>query len=191
MKSVVAPGESRGPVTADELLRMPHEDRRLELVAGELRAAEPAGGEHGAIALRIAISLGVHVAGRRLGQVFAAETGFIISRDPDTVRAPDVAFVARRRVERFGLPRGFWPGPPDLAVEVLSPDDRPGAVREKVEGWLRAGCEMVLVVDPERRSVTVQGSPDDSVVIGGDEVIDTGDVVPGWRMRVADVFALE
>jgi Uma2 family endonuclease len=191
MKSLVAPGESPGRLSADDLLKMPHSERRLELVRGELRAAEPAGGEHGAIAMRVGALLDAHVRARGLGRIFAAETGFIISRDPDTVRAPDVAFVARRRVERFGLPRGFWPGAPDLAVEVLSPEDRPGAVREKVEGWLRAGCEVVLVVDPERRLVTVQRSPDDSVVIGGDEVIDTGDVVPGWRMRVADVFAVE
>ena len=182
------PAGGSGVMSAGELWRMPHRGRRLELIRGELRAAEPTGSRHGRVAMRIAIHLGNHVHAGRLGVVFAAETGYWIERDPDTVRAPDVAFVSRARFEAVGDTAAFWPGPPDLAVEVLSPEDRPGAVREKVADWLRAGCEMVLVVDPERRSVVVYGPARAPVRLGSAAVIDGEHVVPGWRMPVAAAF---
>jgi Uma2 family endonuclease len=136
----------------------------------------------------ITASLWSHARPHRLGQVFTADAGYWLERDPDTVRAPDVAFVSRARFEAVGDTAAFWPGPPDLAVEVLSPEDRPGAVREKVADWLRAGCEMVLVVDPERRSVIVYGPARAPVRLGSAAVIDGEHVVPGWRMPVAAAF---
>ena len=113
----------RKRVTAEDLLRMPDDGMRSELVKGGLREMPPAGSEHGAIAMNIGISLGSHVKVNGLGRVYTAETGFRLSSDPDTVRAPDAAFVSRERVEAAGRVTGFWPGPPDLAVEVVFPND--------------------------------------------------------------------
>ncbi|MDX6381741.1 MAG: hypothetical protein QOI57_2765 [Rubrobacteraceae bacterium] len=99
-----------GPVTAEELLNKPEDGIRYELVEGELRKMVPVGSEHGYIALRIASRLERHVEANDLGRVYAAETGFLISRNPDTVRAPDAAFIGRERVEHVGRVEGYWRG---------------------------------------------------------------------------------
>ena len=119
----------------------------------------------------------------------AAETGFLLSRDPDHVRAPDVAFVRRERVEAVGYTHGFFPGAPDLAVEVISPSDRYTEVDEKVAEWLAAGTSMVVVVNPRNRTVRVHRPTTDSVLLTEEDTLDGGDVVPGWEMPVADIFA--
>lgn len=179
------------PVTAEQLFRKPDDGRRYELVGGELREMAPAGGEHGAIAFNLGRLLGNHVAKGRLGQVYAAETGFKITSTPDTVRAPDVAFVDRERVEVAGRVTGYWPGAPDLAVEVVSPNDVHTEVVEKALSWLEAGCRMVLVVDPGQRTVTVYRSLEDIRILRAEagDTIDGGDVVPGWRLALAELFA--
>ena len=114
----------------------------------------PTGGRHGRLAMRMGRALADFVDRCELGEVFAAETGFVLSRDPNTVRAPDVAFVRTGRE----IGDGFIEGAPDLAVEVLSPGDRPGSVREKVAEWLDAGTEAVWVVDPRARTVTIHAT---------------------------------
>src|SRR6185503_12857780 len=119
-------------VTADQLLEMPDDGLRRELVRGEVRVMTPAGSQHGRIAAQILVRLSVYVAERGLGTVYAAETGFKLASDPDTVRGPDVAFVTRERAEAVGDTEKYWPGAPDLVVEVLSPDDRYHEVDEKV-----------------------------------------------------------
>ena len=147
----------------------------------------PAGGEHGRIAGKLTCALGNHVMARQLGTFYAAETGFVLSRDPDTVRAPDVAFT---RAERAAPPvRGFVPGAPDLAVEVLSPDDRPGYVREKVAEWLEAGTRAVWVVDPREQTVTVHEPQRTPLVLGETESVSGGDVLPGFDFALRDIFA--
>jgi Uma2 family endonuclease len=180
-----------GPVTAEDLLAMPDDGFRYELVEGELRKMPPAGEEHGHIAMDIGTFLNVHVKANNLGRVYAAETGFKLASDPDTVLAPDAAFVRRERVERSGRIRGFRSGAPDLAVEVVSPNDRHGEVVEKALSWLEAGCRMVLVVEPERRTVTVYRSRQEIRILTADanDAIDGADVVPGWRLPLADLFA--
>lgn len=175
--------------TAEELLRMPDDGKRRELVRGELREMTPAGSEHGYIALKIGRLLGNYVEDNELGRTYAAETGFKIASDPDTVRAPDAAFVSRERLEKVGSVEGFWPGTPDLAVEVVSPGETHAEVVEKALAWLDAGCRMVLVVEPERKVVTIYRSREDIRVLTGDEVVDGADVVPGWRLPVAEIFA--
>ena len=179
------------PVTAEELLRMPEDGFRYELVGGELRKMAPAGSEHGYLALRIASRLERHVDASDLGRTYTAETGFKVASDPDTVRAPDAAFVGRERVEAAGRVAGFWPGAPDLAVEVVSPADTHAQVVEKAVFWLEAGCRMVLVVDPERRSVTVYRSREDIRILTAEagDVVDGADVVPDWKLPVAEIFA--
>jgi Uma2 family endonuclease len=104
------------------------------------------------------------------------------------VRAPDVAFVRRERVEEAQDTEGYWPGAPDLAIEVVSPGDLYSDVEEKVFDWLAAGTRMVIVVNPRRRAVTIYRSPADVVVLGENDTLDGGDVVPGWTMPVRDLF---
>jgi Uma2 family endonuclease len=145
-------------VTAEDLARLPEDGSRYELVRGELRKMPPAGEEHGGVAMRIGWRLGQYVEENGLGKVYAAETGFLLETDPDTVRAPDVAFVRLERLREFGSVTGFLPGAPELAVEVVSPGDTHSEVEEKSIGWLRAGCLLVLTLNPRNRTVTAYRS---------------------------------
>src|SRR6185312_13736217 len=140
-------------VTADELLAMPTGmGKRYELVAGELRVMSPAGWRHGKITSRLNSWLHSYVEQQGLGIVFGAETGFRLASDPDTVRAPDISFVAKRNIPEQEPKDGFWPGAPDLAVEVLSPGDRTGEVDEEIEAWLAAGCTAVWIINPKLKT---------------------------------------
>jgi Uma2 family endonuclease len=178
--------------TAEQLFQEAVSLGRCELVRGELLMMSPAGSRHGAVTLRIATLLANHVDAHGLGQVFAAETGFILTRNPDTVRAPDVAFVSRSRLET-GLPTGYFPGPPDLAVEVLSPDDRPAAVAAKTTDWLAAGTRLVWVVDPATRSLAAHAAEEfgtgavDRFVAPA--AVPAGDVVPCFILSLDRVFS--
>jgi Uma2 family endonuclease len=175
--------------TAAELFQLSIPGRRLELVKGELFEMAPAGGRHGSVAMTVGILLGAHVRANRLGRVFAAETGFILRLNPDTVRAPDAAFVAMHRLPGGEPPIGFVDLAPDLAVEVLSPSDRPGEVAEKVADWLRAGTRLVWVIDPATRSATVYRSLDDVQELSVADRLDGEQVVPGFSCALAEVFA--
>lgn len=171
--------------TAEQLLKA-GDIGRCELVRGELRMMIPPAYEHGRITFRMGYRLGQYVEPRKLGTILAAETGFLLSREPDTVRAPDVAFV---RAEREPGPiRGYFPGAPDLAVEVLSPEDRPGQVREKVLEWLAAGALAVWVVDPRERTVAVHAPNREPRVLGESEHLRGGEVLPGFELAVREIF---
>ena len=175
-------------MTADELLRMPDDGFRYELVKGELRKMAPAGHEHGRVAVRFTWRLAQYVETNQLGVVYAAETGFRLSTDPDTVRAPDIAFVSRERLEAVKNTSGFFPGAPDLAVEVVSPGDTYTEVEEKAMDWLAAGARMVLALNSRKRTVTVFRSLNDIVILGDDAILDLDDVVPGFKIAVKDIF---
>jgi Uma2 family endonuclease len=177
------------PMTAEELLKMPKDGFRYELVKGELIKMSPAGFEHGAVAMNLAIILGQHVKANRLGVVCAAETGFKIATAPDTVLAPDVSFVRQERIPPTGLPKAYWPGAPDLAVEVVSPGDTAKEVAGKVEDWLAAGARAVWVVNPKRLTVIIHRPQIEAVTLGLDDELDGQDVVPGFRCRVSEIFA--
>ena len=170
--------------TAEELLRA-GDIGRCELIRGKLVMMVPPGGEHGGIAMRLAFRLSQHVDARRLGRI-VGEAGFLLSRDPDTVRAPDAAFV---RADRLPLPRGYIPGAPDLAVEVLSPDDRPGYVREKVAEWLEGGAGAVWVVDPRKRTVVVHEAGREPVTLREADTVPGGTVLQGFSLVVREIFA--
>jgi Uma2 family endonuclease len=176
------------PITAEELLLMPRGKFRYELVKGELRKMSPAGSEHGAVIINLTLPLAQHVKANNLGVVFGAETGFKIARNPDTVRAPDIAFVRLERIPESGIPKEFWPGAPDLAVEVVSPGDTVVEVDEKVEEWLNAGSSAVWVVNPKQRAVTVYHSLKSAEKFMDHDELDGQDVLPGFRCRVADIF---
>lgn len=175
--------------TAEELWKLPDDDMRRELVEGRLRVMSPSNFEHGRVASTANRLLSVHVHGTGSGVTLGAETGFILATDPDTVRAPDAAFVSQARVDAIGRTERFWSGgAPDLAIEVVSPDDSRPYVRSKALNWLDAGASAVLVLDPRSRSATVY-RPGDDVRVRTDGELDLSDAVPGWRVAVADFFA--
>jgi Uma2 family endonuclease len=172
--------------TAEQLLasNLP----RCELVGGELMMMSPAGFDHGRFASKIVAALENHVTPRSLGIVTTAEAGFQLSHDPDTVRAPDAAFVRSDRIPSGGV-RGFFQGAPDIAVEVVSPTDRPAEIVAKVRDWLQGGCFMVWVVDPESQSITVHGGDQVITVFESGDRLTGGTVLPDFTMAVAKVFS--
>ena len=165
---------------------MPEDGVRRELVGGELREMTPAGRRHARAAQNVNRALDAYVQARRLGEVFP-EYGYVLSSDPDTVRAPDVSFVRTDRLDQGGPDEGFYRGVPDLAIEVISPSDRFSEVRAKVEEYLDAGTPMVVVVDPQNREVLVR-TRRDRIELSEFDVLDGGDVVPGWKLPVRDLF---
>lgn len=173
-------------VTAEDLEQLPRDDRRYELVEGRLRRMGPVGFRHGCIVTRVLYLLGRHLEGRNLGAA-VTEVGFKLASSPDTVRAPDIAFIRRDRIPSPET-KGFLDGPPDLAIEVISPDDRPSAIRDKVEEYLTRGVTLVLVIDPDERAVVMYRPLTAPVTASASEVIDLGDVVPGFRCTVREIF---
>jgi Uma2 family endonuclease len=175
-------------MTADDLWRLPNDGMRHELVKGVLHTMPPAGFEHGAVGINLTLPLGAHVKTNELGVVVAAETGFLIATNPDTVRAPDIGFVRQDRIQAAGIPRSYWPGAPDLAVEVVSPNDTVFEVDDKVQEWLTAGASLVWVVNPRQRTVTVYRPGANPVILTTSDTLDGLQVVPGFSMPVANIF---
>jgi Uma2 family endonuclease len=175
--------------TADQLLALPTGmGKRYELVAGELRVMSPSGWRHGAVIGNLQHLLGAYVRQKGLGRDFGAETGFWLKRNPDTVRAPDFAFIAKQNLPAIDPSEAFWPGPPDLAVEVLSPGDTTGEVDEKIEEWLAASCAAVWIVDPKLQTVAVYESRTSAKLYTSDETLDGGSVLSGFSCRVEELF---
>lgn len=175
-------------LTAEELLLLPDDGCRHELVDGELRTTALAGSEHSVIAVRLTHIVAVFVHKRDLGLVFGAEGGFRVRSDPNTVRAPDLAFVRRERIPPSGIPKGFWPGVPDLAAEVISPSERYEEVDEKVAMWLEAGAEIVWVLNPRRKTVAVHSGDGTVRLLAADEELSGGALLPGFACAVAELF---
>jgi Uma2 family endonuclease len=180
---------SRRTWTAEELLELPDDGLRHELLEGELVPVTPAGFEHGDLAMELAFHVKAFVRERSLGVVLAAETGFVLRRDPDTVRAPDVAFVRADRVPPRDQRRRFAELAPDLVAEVVSPADRAGEVNGKVAQWLDAGVRLVWVVDPENRAVVAHEPGGVAHLLRDGDELDGGDVLPGFRLPLAELFA--
>ena len=181
-------------MTAEELLALNMPDKRTELVRGRLIVREPAGFRHGDVAARVLGAISIYLAadrlsqpsGRARGRVLAAETGFTLQRKPDTVRAPDVAYVREERCPTEALP-GFAEFAPDLAVEVLLPSDRPGEVLAKIADWLTAGALLVWTIDPVRRIARVYRADGSESILAGDDVLEGEDVLPGFDVSVASL----
>lgn len=175
--------------TADQLLRLPSGmGQRFEVVAGELRVMSPAGWRHGAIVGNLQTILGSFIRQNHLGKVFGAETGFQLKADPDTVRTPDFAFIAKRRIPKKPPKDSYWPGARDLAVEVLSPSDRTGEVDEKITAWLISGAQAVWIVDLNLKIVTIHRAGRAAQVRSVGEVIEGDPVASGFSCAVDELF---
>jgi Uma2 family endonuclease len=172
-------------MTAEDLLALPDDGMLHEVVNGELSTMAPAGLRHGIVSGLIHAHLCVFVKQGRLGVVPSSDTGYILRRNPATVRAPDVSFI---RAERATDERGYFHGAPDLAVEVISPNDRFSEVHAKVRDYLAAGTPVVIVVDPETEFAEIH-TASGVRMIAPDGALDAPDVVPGWSLPLAEIFA--
>ena len=177
-----------GLMTADELLRMPRDPVRRELIRGRLIGRPLGGMLVSSIEVGLLVRLGEFEGTRRLGHLLAADCGFILERDPDTVRAPDGAFVLRERMPDARLPEGYFPGPPDLAIEAVAHHEYAEELEQKVQDWLGAGCPLVWVLYPQMRSVRVHRSRHDSVLLTEDDTLTGDPVLPGLAIPVREVF---
>lgn len=173
--------------TAADLWDLPDGNRHYELVRGELRPMTPAGIEHGRIVAKLTWRLMEYASAHNLGLVVAGEPGFWIGTQPDTVRAPDVAFIRQERLAGASE-KGFWHGAPDLAVEVISPNDKYTEVDEKIADWLAAGTQLIFVVNPRRSTVKVYEAAAPVRELAETDILDGGSVVPGWALPVRDLF---
>ena len=174
-------------MTAEELLHTHVPNKRVELVRGVLVVREPPGYQHGRVTAELARQLGNHVKASGIGQIVVGDTGFKIASDPDTVREPDIAFITAERVPGPHT-LGFAALGPDLVVEVLSPNDRPGETLAKVGDWLEGGARLVWVIDPERRLARVYRYDGSETSIPEEEQLDGEDVLPGFSCRLASIL---
>lgn len=174
-------------VTVEEFERMPTHER-YELVEGRLVPMSPPNLEHGRVALQLGYLLKSHLERRPVG-VAVVESGFTLSRNPDTVRGPDVAFIRNERMPPPSARSGFPAMAPDAVFEVLSPGDRAGDIRTKVAQYLRSGTGVVVIADPRGPTVTSYRSGTQPVTLReARDVLDLSDVIPGFTCRVGDIF---
>ena len=177
-------------LTAEDLEAMGSEaEKRFELVDGALREVEGVDGRHGNIEFNLGVELGIYNRERRAGRFFTSDTRFAIARNPDTVLMPDLAFIRADRIPATGVWEGIVPIVPDLVVEIASPNDTGEAVRRKAARYLDAGVGVVWIVWPRRRAVTVLRAGEPDLLLSANDVLDGGDVLPGFRLPVAAIFA--
>lgn len=174
--------------TADDLLNLPVDGFRYELVEGDLHKMPPPGRRHARIIAKLIAALEQYLSEQRLGEVYA-DFGYLLAENPDTVLAPDVSFLRQERLAEADPDRPYWVGAPDLAVEVVSPGDRYSEVNEKVGRWLAAGTLLVWVIDPRRQQIAVHQAPTTVTNLTLADTLNGGDVLPGWTLPVREVFA--
>jgi Uma2 family endonuclease len=179
--------ESTGLVTAEELARLPDDGYRYELVEGRLIRMSPVSFDHGRIVMQLGARLHNHLQSHPSG-VVVTDVGFTLASNPDTVRGPDIAFLKSARVPSPGG-RGFFNGAPDLVIEVLSPEDRPGETQTKVEGYLARGVPLVVVIDPDDKTATIFRTGAAKVRLESDtDVLDLGAIISGFRCQLREIF---
>ncbi len=177
-------------LTADEFFLLPRQEPGMsqELLRGKIRTKPVPGREHGMVAMEVGRLLANHVKTSRLGEVYAAETGFVIARNPDTVQCPDASFVRRERVAEIIDRVKFLPFAPDLAVEVASPGDRPAEIARKTARWIAAGTRMVWDLYPKTRTVTVDRPGQGQRSLAAEDSLEGDEVIPGFTCRVGELF---
>jgi|SRR5215216_4071017 len=173
-------------MTAEELLQLPRGYYRAELINGKLKTMPLSGVPHGRTTARLTVPLGQFVWDHELGEVCGA--GFQLTWNPDTVLGPDIAFISKERLEEMGEIKGYWPGPPDLAVEVLDLGDHPGEVKQKLSRWFSFETKQLWIVDPKHRTVTVYRSPSDTTTFSGSDYLEAQDLFPGFRLSLDKIF---
>lgn len=174
-------------LTVEEFEALPEEEGKVELSRGRLVREPPVGASHGWVAVNLAVPIREHVRRHGLGAVFV-EVGYVLSREPATVRGPDLSFLAADRLPPEGMPPGFWRLAPDLAVEIVSPSNTLPELQEKVLQYLEAGTRLVWIVDPTTRTAIEYRSRDDIRLLTGAEELDGGDVLPGFRVTLREIF---
>jgi Uma2 family endonuclease len=173
-------------MTADELWAMPGDGfHHHELVKGELVTMSPSGANHSRVAGRIAVLLGSYILEHKLGEPYTADGGFYLARNPDTVLAPDFAVVLNDRAANSAK---FFPGAPDIAVEVISPNDTRKEIRQKVEEYLSGGTRLVIIIDSINQTATIH-TPTSTTRLTTDDTLTGGDVVPGWSLPLRELFS--
>jgi len=179
----------RGPLTFEDVREFDPDEYPGELERGEWIPLTRPGMGHGKVMARIAAVLDRYLEEHPVGEVVCGDAGAMLEYAPDTLRGPDVAFVANERLPPEGLTPGWWEGSPDLVVEIISPSQTFRGTASRVREYLLAGARLVWIAEPKTRSVTVY-TPDGSAhTLGPDEEIDGGDLLPGFRCRVAELFS--
>jgi Uma2 family endonuclease len=175
-------------LSAQEFWRLPRAGSHRQLVRGEVIETMPPGGQHGAIAV-ILVTLLRLWAQRSAGGYVGVEAGYVLGRDPDTVRGPDVSYVRANRIPPSGVPEGFWTLAPDLAVEIVSPSETADEVREKVRDFLSAGTPLVWTIYPRTGEVVAHTADGVARTYSGEDVLEYHDVLPGFSCKAAELFA--
>jgi len=176
-------------MTAEDLLRLPTDACRYELLDGELIEMSPANGRHNKIMGRITVLLTNYTDLGALGDVLPGDTGFVLRRNPDRVRAPDVCFIAANRLPPEGIPPAFLEIVPDLVVEIVSPSDSAAMVQQKTEEWLQAGVRLVWTVYPETRTVVASQNLEATRIYHETDTLSGEPVLPDFSVLVAALFA--
>lgn len=175
-------------MTLEEFYAYHPDDRKYELQAGFVLSEPHPGGRHGRVCLRMALLLESFVDARELGFAFIGEAGYLLALDPPTVFIPDVSYLSRARGQKQVAATTPFHGAPDLAIEVLSPSNRAGEIGRKVAAYAAAGCPLVWILDPKRRTVTVHEGLAASRVLWEEDVLDGGSVIPGFSVLVRELF---
>jgi Uma2 family endonuclease len=175
-------------MTAEELIQLPRGYFRAELINGVLETMPLPGFPHGRIATRLGRPLAQFVEDHQLGEVLIGDVGFQVTWNPDTVLGPDVTFISKARLDKVVEMKGFWQGPPDLAVEVYSPGYRPGKVSKRISGWFSFGTKQVWIVDLKHSTVTVYRSPSDTTTFSGSDYLEAQDLFPGFQLSLDKIF---
>ena len=175
-------------LTAEDLLLLSSEGVRGELIRGVLHETMPAGQLHGWIVMKLGALLMNFIQPRALGTLVGSDSGVWLERDPDTVREPDIAFTSVERLPINADIDGYSEVVPDLVVEIVSPNDRPGEVAEKTAMWLSFGVRLVWLVRPDSRTIEVHRSPGEVVTLGEGDALDGFDVLPGFSCDLRAIF---
>jgi Uma2 family endonuclease len=175
-------------MTAEELMQLPDDDLRHELINGELVTMPLPKLPHGRSATRLGVPLAQFVLENELGEVYIGDIGYQLTSNPDTVLAPDVTFVSKERLEQTGDVEGYWQGPPDLAVEVFSLGYRPGKISERIARLFSFGTKQVWIVDLKHSTVAVYRSESDITTFSGSDYLEAQDLLPGFRLSLERIF---
>ena len=177
-------------LTAEDLLRLDSKGVKGELIRGRLCETVSAGLEHGEIAISFIYELGKFVKTRRLGRILGTNVGVLLERDPDTVREPDVMFISAERMPLTVRPDGYCEVIPDIAVEIESFSDSLAEVNDKARMWHSYGVPLVWAAYPETRTIDVHHADGSIITLYEDDVLDGGEILPGFSVLVRDIFEL-